>query len=181
MEANGLKRGLLFTADPYSKVIDPGDKDTAMLFGDAAAVTLLGEVPAWNAGKFVFGSRGAEREAIRVNEDGRLNINGRAVFTFAATEIPGSIREAVELNGLSLSDVNRVILHQSSRYIVDTIRIRLGLEEEKVPFVAAAYGNTVSSSISIALEALDDTVKTVVISGFGVGLSWASGVLTRAG
>jgi 3-oxoacyl-[acyl-carrier-protein] synthase III len=184
MEANGLRRGLLFTADPYSKIVDPRDKDTALLFGDGAAVTLLGNAPRWQIGRFHFGSSGAEREAIRIDvAASRLAMNGRGVFAFTATVVPGSIREAARLNEIGLAELDAVVLHQGSRYIVDTIRERLELPESKVPFVAGDYGNTVSSSIPLALEALEARLpeaRAVALSGFGVGLSWASTVLRRA-
>ncbi len=176
MEANDLRCGLLFTADPYSKVINKEDKNTALLFGDAATVTLLGDSPRWELGKFVFGTKGSEGGALCVRED-RLYMNGRAVFSFSATTVPESIKRALEKNGLEPDDVDQFILHQGSRYIVNTIRKALKLPEDKVPFAAQGYGNTVSSSIPLILEHAE--ADTVLISGFGVGLSWSSGVLFR--
>jgi len=180
MQVNGFKKGLLFTADPYSKIVNKEDKNTSLLFGDAATVTLLGEQPKWVAGKFSFGSQGSERQAITVKEDTHsLEMNGRSVFSFTATVIPNHINTMLEQNNLSLEDIDLFALHQGSRFIVDTLRKRLGVSEDKVPFVASEYGNTVSSSIPLILEDIKDDVNKVVISGFGVGLSWASTVLFR--
>jgi 3-oxoacyl-[acyl-carrier-protein] synthase-3 len=180
MQANGFRRGILFTADPYSKVIDERDKNTSLLFGDAAAATLVTDVPAWRTGRFMFGSRGQDRDAIRVDPDsGKLSLNGRAVFTFSATVVPENINAMLAANGLTTAEIDYFILHQGSRFIVDTIRKRLGVAEQKAPFMAADYGNTVSSSIPIVLSEVAPEFGRVVIAGFGVGLSWASSVLYR--
>lgn len=178
LEANGMRRGLLVTADPYSKVLDHHDKNTALLFGDAATATLLGATDVtWRIGKFVFGTDGARWADLRVDENRRLRMNGVGVFTFSATKVPPCIHEVVAANGLALTDVDRILLHQGSRYIVDTIGARLGMPA-KTPFADNGIGNTVSSTIPMLL-AQDDIARdrTLVACGFGVGLSWAATVL----
>ncbi|MBE0627713.1 MAG: ketoacyl-ACP synthase III [Burkholderiales bacterium] len=184
MAANGLKNGLLFTADPYSRIIDPSDKNTVLLFGDGATVTLLQPVGAgaqWVPTKFLFGTRGAQGDAIN-NRSGQLQMNGRAVFNFSATIVPTQIRALLEGENLTVDKVDRFLLHQGSKFIIDTLAARLGLPPEKVPNNLAAHGNTVSSSIPLLLEQVvsDAGIQTLVLSGFGVGLSWASAVLKRA-
>lgn len=180
MQANGFRRGILFTADPYSKIIDAHDKSTSILFGDGAAATLVSDAPIWRSGKFVFGSHGQDRGAIHVDPaTGKLALNGRAVFTFSATVVPDNIKSMLGANGLSVDDIDYFALHQGSRYIVETIRKRLGVSEDKAPFVAADYGNTVCSSIPIMLSSARAGLRRIVIAGFGVGLSWASSVLYR--
>ena len=108
-------------------------------------------------------------------------MNGRAVFNFAATTVPKDIRQVVERNDVTLADIDCFVLHQGSRFIVDTIRQRLKVDAAKVPFMAAEYGNTVSSSIPMMLEELMKDAKnnTMVLCGFGLGLSWASTVIKR--
>ncbi|MCI0732558.1 MAG: ketoacyl-ACP synthase III [Methylococcaceae bacterium] len=179
MQANAFRKGILFTADPYSKIVDANDKNTSLLFGDGATATLISDTPVWMSGKFLFGSRGTESSSIQIEkESGRLSMNGRAVFSFSATAVPRNIEAMLAANNLVTKDIDLFVLHQGSRYIVDTIRKKLGIEERKVPFMAADYGNTVSSSIPLILsDPQHKACKTVVISGFGVGLSWASTVL----
>ena len=180
MQTHGMRCGLLVTADPYSKIVDPADRNTALLFGDAASATLLTEDPVWHLGRSDFGSIGRGRRALEVSEAGNLAMNGRGVFDFSATSVPASIQRTAELNEIGLDEVDRFILHQGSRYIVDTIAKRLGVFD-RAPFDAAEYGNTVSSSIPIALaRAVDPSDRLVMISGFGVGLSWATTLLRRA-
>lgn len=108
-------------------------------------------------------------------------MNGRAIFNFAAKSIPKDIKKLLDKNELVINDINSFIFHQGSKYIIDTITKRMGLDSSKVPFKIMNYGNTISSSIPIILEEeLENlNIKTFVISGFGVGLSWSSCVLKR--
>ena len=180
MEANGLKHGLLFTADPYSKILDPADKNTVLLFGDAATVTLLDENAPWVPTRFLFGTRGREGGTLN-NDSGKLEMNGRAVFNFSATVVPGQVKELLAGGGIGPDAVDLFLFHQGSRYIVDTLAKRLGLPPAKVPSNLAAQGNTVSSSIPLLFEGSlgDPKIGRVLMSGFGVGLSWASCLVER--
>ncbi len=180
MKDNDMKHGLLFTADPYSTIVDQNDKNTALLFGDAATVTLISDKPLYTAGKFTFGTIGEDyKELICI--DKRLYMNGRAIFNFCAKNVPEDIHALLKENNLELKDIDKFIFHQGSRYMIDAISKRLKLDAGKVPFDMLDYGNTVSSSIPIILEkemTLNEN-RTIVLSGFGVGLSWASGIIKR--
>lgn len=176
MEANGLKNGLLFTADPYSKNINPNDKNTYLLFGDAAAVTWLTEDFTYEITKTDFGTMGKDYKEL-ICED-KIAMNGRAIFNFAARKVPASIKKALKLNQSSLSDIDLVIFHQGSKYIVDTLSGFLRLDEEKAPYDITDYGNTISSSVPIILaNKFNGKKKNILITGFGVGLSWATTIL----
>lgn len=180
MQANGFRKGVLFTADPYSKIIDNHDKNTSLLFGDGATATLISDTPVWRSGKFLFGSHGKESVAITIEaSSGKLTMNGRAVFSFSATVVPKNITSMLEANDLTIEDVDFFAFHQGSRYIVDTLKKKLNIEEAKAPFVASEYGNTVSSSIPLILSGVSGGLEKVVIAGFGVGLSWASTILFK--
>lgn len=178
MEAQGLRKGLLVTADPYSKIMNEDDKNTAILFGDGATATLLTDTPVWALGPAKFGTRGAHHGAITTGDDGYLTMNGRAVFTFSASTVPGVIRTLVEDNARTLDGIDLYLLHQGSRYIVDAITKALGVDPQKVPFGAAQTGNTVSSSIPLLLAEADPTHhQSVVLAGFGAGLSWGAMII----
>jgi len=182
MAANELSNGLLFTCDPYSPIIDLADKNTSMLFGDAASVTWIGKSPKLVGGRFTFGTLGSEHaELTSASSAGPLSMNGRAVFNFAARYVPADVKELLAINSISVDSVDRFIFHQGSKYIVDTLRKLLRLDPEKVPFDIIEYGNTVSSSIPIILakDLGESAYRTFVLCGFGAGLSWASVVLTR--
>lgn len=180
MKEHGFKKGILFTADPYSKVVDQDDKNTSLLFGDAATATLITADAELIPGKFSFGTLGSKfNEICLVNE--KLYMNGSAVVKFVKRFIPADITMIIEKNGLTIDDIDRFILHQSSKFMVNVIKEDLKLDEEKVPFEIYNYGNTVSSSIPIVLEKElhDKSNKNFLLSGFGIGLSWGSCVLVR--
>jgi 3-oxoacyl-[acyl-carrier-protein] synthase III len=183
LERNGFERGVLVTADPYSKIIDPLDRNTAILFGDAATATVL--VPdsegRWlGAEKYLFATRGRDGEAI-CNRVGKLAMNGRAVFEFALKAVPEQIRAVARAAGWDLSEVDRILLHQGSKFMVEQLGKLLRATTEQVPVRLAGVGNTVSSSIPLLLadEIDNPRVQRVIVSGFGVGLSWASAALSR--
>jgi 3-oxoacyl-[acyl-carrier-protein] synthase III len=184
MEANNFKTGLLFTSDPYSKIISPDDRNTMLLFGDAATVTLLREPKnrpgLWLAKKFCFATRGSEGDALH-NREHELVMNGRSIFNFCVTQVPIQVRELLDSSHMSCEDIDLFLFHQGSKFMVEQIRKRLGLPENKVPIKISCYGNTVSSSIPLLLEeCLDDqSMDNLVLSGFGVGLSWASCLISR--
>jgi 3-oxoacyl-[acyl-carrier-protein] synthase-3 len=180
MEANEIEEGLLITVDPYSRIIDVNDRDTSLLFGDAASATILTcRLPKWRVGRSVFGTDGSQANSLMKLPDARLKMNGRAIFNFSATQVPPAIERVLELNRLEWGQIDKVVLHQGSRFIVDTIGKRLGYPE-KTPFLAGDYGNTVSSSIPLLFaEGHFANDRCVVTAGFGVGLSWAATALFR--
>ena len=179
MKNNGMKKGLLFTSDQYSDIVNTEDKNTALLFGDAATVTLISDDATYVPVDFSFGTNGKDYKELMC--DSELSMNGRAVFSFTATTAPKHIKALLEKNNLTDENIEKYYLHQGSRYIVDTIRKRLKVDESKVPFDMAEYGNTISSSIPIMLaKDIKHTAKgKMLLSAFGVGLSWASAIIQK--
>jgi len=179
MQSNGMKKGLLFTSDQYSDIVDSEDKNTALLFGDAATVTVISDNPTYVPIAFSFGTNGQDYKELICHK--HLYMNGRAVFSFTATTAPKHIIALLDKNGLTDDDIERYYLHQGSKYIVDTIRKRLKVSADKVPFDMYDYGNTISSSIPIILgkEMSELDPCKIVLSSFGVGLSWASAVFEK--
>lgn len=176
MQANGLRSGLLFTADPYSKILDPQDWDTELLFGDAATVTWLAENPVYRCRPAMFGSDGSMGHSIAVAAPGEpLAMLGSNVFKFSMTVVPEQVRAYLVRERLSFDDIDVVLLHQGSRFIVDNLGRKLGLAPEKAPFEAGRLGNTVSSTLPLMLEPrMAAPPPRVLLCGFGVGLSWAT-------
>jgi 3-oxoacyl-[acyl-carrier-protein] synthase-3 len=182
MEAAGLKNGLLITADPYSKIVDPEDRNTTMLFGDAATATWMGEDAPWQLGKSKFGTDGGGAEFLKT-ANGNFFMNGRQVFNFALVKVPAHLNELLHDSGLQSSDIDAFCIHQGSAAIVDAVarRFEEGSTPEKFVKDMLETGNTVSSSIPLLLEkhVLNATWKRVALSGFGVGLSWGSAIIYR--
>ncbi|KPY36683.1 3-oxoacyl-ACP synthase [Pseudomonas syringae pv. primulae] len=181
MEAAGLKNGLLITADPYSKIVDPEDRNTTMLFGDAATATWMGEGAAWQLGKAKFGTDGSGAPHLKVS-NGVFFMNGRQVFNFALLKVPAHLHELLGESGLQPDDIDAFCIHQGSAAIVDAVARRFEDKPEKFLKDMVETGNTVSSSIPLLIEkhVLDSSWNRVALSGFGVGLSWGSAIIYRA-
>lgn len=181
MQASGFKNGILVTADPYSKIVDPANKVTSLLFGDAATATWVGDGADWEFKAVSYGTSGAGAGYLQ-KTDGLLSMNGRQVFNFALLHIAPHIMQILTKNGLKPDQIDLYCLHQGSAAIVDAIAKKFpGLEERFVKGIEQT-GNTVSSSIPLLLEkhVFDTDAKIVVVSGFGVGLSWASAIISKS-
>lgn len=185
-----LQKGILVTADAYSRIVDPNDRATSPLFGDAASAILLGRQPNWVLGRTSFGSKGDRYENLilrgsgsDLSPDAPLQMDGRAVLDFTRKTVPDSVRDALGKNGIETDEVDLFVFHQANEFVIKSLTMDLGIDSQKVVSAMSDIGNTTSSSIPIALKrALSDTAdgyQSILISGFGVGLSWSSGVLFR--
>lgn len=179
MRANDLRNGLLFTADPYSRIIDPADWSTELLFGDAATVTWVGREPVYTCRRGLFATDGSLGHSIAVSaETGKLTMLGSNVFKFSMTVVPAQIERYLARESLARDDIDVFLFHQGSRFIVENLAKNLKLPAAKVPFEATETGNTVSSSLPLLLAPrLETRPERILMSGFGVGLSWATMVL----
>lgn len=180
MQASNFKNAILVTADPYSKVIDTNDRITSLLFGDAATATWVSTEGSWQLSQALMYSDGSGSDSIKVN-DNKLSMNGRQVFNFAAMTIPNHIKELLQQEQLQETDIDSYCLHQGSAAIIDTIAKRFPTVRERFALDLVNQGNTVSSSIPLLLEKAIQQPENqkILICGFGVGLSWASMILSK--
>lgn len=181
LEASGLKNGVLVTADPYSKIIDATDLVTSLLFGDAATATWMGENPTWRLDAVAYGTDGSGAEHLKV-VDGRLHMNGRQILNFAVARVPPHIFDVLDRAGLKPGDVDIFCVHQGSAAIVDAISRNFGDVAGRFVKDMQTTGNTVSSSIPLLLQAHaagGGQARRILMSGFGVGLSWATAIISR--
>lgn len=210
---NGLARNvLLITSDTLTKFINPRDRSTRTIFGDGAAATLVGQalepVEHEPIGPFVFGTDGTgapnlivaagglrrpvseetsvERadESGNIRSDRNLYMNGAEVFAFSLRSVPDAVRELLGRARLSVADVDFFVFHQANRFMLERLRDKLDLPAAKFAIDLEDTGNTVSSSIPIALgrAIARGHVRPgdrVMLVGFGVGYSWAA-TLIRA-
>lgn len=192
LSRNGMSVGVLITAETYSSVIDPGDRNTKCLFSDGATATLITRQGNIRLGAFCFGTDGDNFDALIVRQcdDGsgkqRLFMDGRRIFEFVASTIPGEVYSVCKANKTSLEELDFLVFHQASKFVMETIAKKLRLKDHsRMVNVLHRYGNTVSSSIPMALKDILAQHGTrdlrLLISGFGVGLSWASTVLSTEG
>ncbi|MGW0182336.1 ketoacyl-ACP synthase III [Nocardia sp. NPDC003345] len=172
----GFDNALLFTCDPYSDIVDPHDRDTALLFGDGATASYCtAGAGGYRVVDADFGTAPGTASVLRFDTD-RLTMQGRGVFLNAAREAPGSIRRVLARNDLTIGDIDLFLVHPGSKRIIDTLRDDLEVDESRLPFEIAEYGNTVSSSIPLMLAARlrRQPPTDIVLSGFGVGFSWGT-------
>lgn len=199
---------LLLTAETYSKFIHPGDKSVRTIFGDAAAATLLvaKESDSPLIGPFVYGTDGsggenlmvktggmraartagsgvaAEAESGNIRSDDNLFMNGGEIFTFTLSSVPDAVSRLLAKAGVTLDQIDLFVFHQANRYMLDHLRKRMKIAGDKFVVSMSHCGNTVSSTIPIALRdsLASGRLKSgslVMLVGFGVGYSWGATLL----
>lgn len=203
MLSEGMGEALLVTCDPYSKIMTRGNRDVIGLFGDAATLTWLHPDGAGKIGSCDFGTDGTGSQHLIIKaggaahphqhldgfeaapptaEENSLHMNGRGIFNFMITRVPATIDACLKKNNQTRESVDFFVFHQASRFLLETLRGRLELPPEKVPVALEKTGNTVSSSVPLVLQSMMRDGKCrntrVLISGFGVGLSWATNIVT---
>jgi len=197
------KNILLLTAETYTKYLHPKDKGNRTIFGDAATATLISTEGFAEIGEFVLGTDGSGAEQLivktggarqkyllndlQLDEDGNprgsdfLYMNGGAIFDFTADIVPSMVAELLSRSNLQQEDIDLFVFHQANKYMINYLRKLLDIDKEKFYIFMEKVGNTVSSTIPIALcEAQNDgkLQGNVMLAGFGVGLSWGATMLT---
>jgi len=196
--ASGVaERVLVIGADTFSTLLAPGDRTTAVIFGDGAGAVLLrrGEPEEPGAlGPFDLGSDGSRHDLITVRAGGSqqrasgesalpeehfLSMAGRPVFKHAVTRMTESVQRLLAEAGWRTADVDRFVAHQANARILAALAESLELPEEKVVSNIDRVGNTVAASIPLALA--DGGLRAgdrTVLTSFGGGLAWGSTLLT---
>lgn len=196
------KNVLLLTAETYSKYLHPKDKGNRTIFGDAATATVISTEGFAEIGEFALGTNGAGAENLIVkngasrnssksgecnfDENGNphspdnLYMNGSEIFSFTQKNVPLVVNETLVNNGINKDDISIFVFHQANSYMLNFLRKKIKISEDKFFINMADIGNTVSNSIPIALyDAMADNKLSgnVLICGFGVGYSWGGCVL----
>ncbi|MFL8936402.1 beta-ketoacyl-ACP synthase III [Rossellomorea oryzaecorticis] len=181
IDNGAYKNVLVVGVEKLSKITDWDDRNTAVLFGDAAGAAVLGQVP---DGKgilaFELGADGSGAKHLYQEEN--IVMNGREVFKFAVRQMGESSVNVIEKAGLKKEDVDFLIPHQANIRIMEAARQRLELPVEKMSKTVNKYGNTSAASIPVSLveDLQDGRVKegdVVVMVGFGGGLTWGAIVM----
>ena len=184
IESGRAETVLVIGADALSRFTDFDDKRTAALFGDGAGAIVLGNQEGGGVGPFVFGSDAELAEAIIARRDDPvLRMDGHTTFNSATAALVNSTREAVELAGLSLDDVDLFVYHQANARITKAVAERLELPMERVADYIADIGNTSAASIPLALAFAREEDRlhpgdTVLVAAVGAGFTWGG---TRPG
>lgn len=203
--ASVAKNVMLITAETYSKFIHPKDKSNRTIFGDAAAATLISaergfaEILNFDLGTDGRGAanlivkRGGSKfpknqeglgdlhdEFGNVTNENNLYMNGSEIFNFTSEAVPGLVSNVLAKNQMNESDVSLYVFHQANKYMLNHLRKKIKIAEEKFYYFLENCGNTVSATIPIALyhAVLDKSAEgNVLLAGFGVGYSWGGVVL----
>lgn len=188
---------LLITAETYSKHLHPKDKGNRTIFGDAATATVISKDGFAEIGKFSLGTDGRGAENLMVKTGGMkfrkaindlsfddnanpkssdyLFMDGSEIFNFTMEAVPVLVNDTLKKNNLEQQDIDLFVFHQANKYMMNFIRKKIKIEESKFYYCMEDVGNTVSSTIPIALcEAkFSDILKgKILLAGFGVGYSW---------
>lgn len=211
LKGGGLRRVLLLAGDTQTKLCHREDKNVVFIMGDAGTATLLeadpeaGEVAIdlrTDGSRFeslyvpAGGCRTpstAETREVRERPDGGFRsdddifMNGMEIFKFSATDVVKTIADFMEGRSLDARTVRELFLHQANQFMNDKIAKKLGFGRDQLPYTIQTYGNTGSASIPLTMTAHFSASPAgaerhpVVVSGFGVGLSWGVASVDVAG
>lgn len=198
------KNVLLLTAETYNKYLHPSDKSDRSIFGDGAAACLISTEGFAEIGEFSLGTDGSGANNLIVKTgaakqkaatgkyieddeghiwyDDYLYMNGGAIFNFTLDAVPAMMKDILEKNKLEKEDIEYYVFHQANKFMLNTIRKVCLLPKDRFYINLAETGNTVSSTVLIALKncICNNKIKSgmkVMIAGFGVGLSWGATIL----
>ena len=207
MSQQGLRKALFLDGETRSKVYSPKDRRSAFLFGDGGVAALIERNPKYGKSYFSLNSDGSRGDLIMikgggyrypssietltekvVDEYGNIRsdeqgyMEGGDVFNFVIREIPKDIKRMLEYTESSPESLDYYIFHQANNFINSYLAKKLKLDITKIPSTISKFGNT--SSVSVPLTIVSelrgklDTPKKVLLSAFGVGMTWATGILT---
>lgn len=199
----GIARNvLLLTGETYSKFMHPKDKGNRTIFGDAGSATLVSSDGFAEIGNFSLGTDGRGAENLMVKSGGmrfreqfndlqfedngnplssdHLYMNGSEIFNFTIDAVPPLIEDTLVKNQLSRDDVDGYVFHQANKFMINFLRKKIKIEQEKFYTYMSEVGNTVSNTIPIVLteKLKENSLKgNIILAGFGVGYSWGGCLL----
>ena len=208
LQNTAINKVLLLDGETRSRVYSPKDRKTAFLFGDGGVAALIEKNTAANT-YFSLNSDGARSELIKVDSGGYRNpssvdsltniirdkygnerlsehayMKGAEVFNFLLSEIPKEIKFILKKSNINKGGIDYFLFHQANSFMNNYLAKKLKIEGKKVPTSISKFGNT--SSVSIPLTMLSELKETeiknknLLLSGFGVGMSWASCIIENA-
>jgi 3-oxoacyl-[acyl-carrier-protein] synthase III len=206
MQQNSFKKALLLDGETRSRIYSPKDRKTAFLFGDGGVAAIIEKNEKYGKSYFSLNSDGSRESLIKINAGGYRNpssaetvkekvvdefgnirseeqgyMNGADVFNFVIREIPKDFKALLEFSKTDINLIDYFLFHQANTYINGYLMKKLKLESEKVPSSIEKFGNTSSVSIPLTIVSqLKNELKSnkkLLLSGFGVGMTWATAVM----
>ncbi|MBW3653277.1 MAG: beta-ketoacyl-ACP synthase 3, partial [Actinobacteria bacterium] len=184
VESGRAELALVVGAEALSRVTDPNDRGTAILFADGAAAVVV-EAGEFEHGcsPFVLASDGEHGDLLYAEREERLlRMAGQEVYRHAVERMVEATREALRRAGMTVDDIDLLIVHQANQRIIDAAARRLGVPEQKVFANVDTIANTSSASVPLALHHAELAGRlspgdTVALAAFGGGFVWGAGVL----
>ena len=198
MASGRFRKGLVIGSETLSKAVNWSDRSTAVLFGDGAGGVLLEVSDKQHFLAESLNSDGSRSECLtygysglnspfadQEDADSFLKMDGRRIFDFAIRDVAKSIIQTIEDAPVEVGDLDYLLLHQANIRILDKMARKIGVDRDKFPANMMEYGNPSAASIPILLsECVDkgmirlDGSQTILLSGFGGGLTWGTLILT---
>jgi 3-oxoacyl-[acyl-carrier-protein] synthase III len=198
IQTGAVKRALVIGAETLSRVVDWTNRETCVLFGDAAGAMLLGASEESGRGLlssrlrtdgsmteilgiFAGGSRKPFSPEVLADNSHKIKMRGREVYKVATRLLPEAVQEALALAGLKAEDVTHVIAHQANLRIIESAMDTLGIPLEKCWINIDRFGNTSSASMPITLDEANRAGKlkkgdVIAMMAIGAGMTWGSAV-----
>ncbi|MFZ6646246.1 ketoacyl-ACP synthase III [Undibacterium sp. TJN25] len=198
LDSQSVKRVLLLAGETPSKIIDPNDRATALLFGDAGSATALEFDEDAEDAHFILGTDGggerhlmiAEGASKKYNDDdprlkntdtSRLFMDGGEVFNFTLRSVPPLVNDLLAFSGRDKAEVNAFLFHQANNFMLKHIIKKTKLPVERAPINIDRFGNTSSATIPLLitdqLPSIPGNGGPVAMIGFGVGYSWSAALV----
>ncbi len=192
LRAGGQQRILLLHGETPSRFVDPSDHATKLLFGDSGSATAL-EIDANGKGHFCLHTDGSGFGGLIIRGGGfrdrnpadprhlSVQMDGAGIFNFTIARVPPLVKDALAQSGRDVEGIDAYLFHQSNRFIMKHLMKKCGLPESRVPMTIENMGNCGGPSIAVtltrALPATREKTMTVMLLGYGVGLSWGAAVV----
>ena len=188
MSKNMKSKGLLLLGDMSTKFVDFNDKKMLGLFGDAgSAVAIEYKKKRKNVSFFSFGTDGNGYQNLIYNSSGMQNtkkkvflkMDGAKIFEFALNEVPLQINQLISKTKNNIDTIDYFVFHQANKFLLKTLMKKLNIPSEKIIYSIDDFGNTNAASIPITIfKNLKKKMNVkLLVSGFGVGYSWASAII----
>ena len=178
---SGVARNvLLLTSEMYTKYLSQDDKGNRTIFSDGASATWIGTDGFAEIGECSLGTDGSGSEFLIKRQNEPLYMDGGAIFDFSSDVVPQMVEDVLHKSNLQMGDIDLWVFHQANKYMINYIRKMLEIDKERFYIYMEHVGNTVSSTIPIALCAAREESRlhgNVMLAGFGVGLSWGAVLL----
>ncbi|MFT6978449.1 MAG: 3-oxoacyl-[acyl-carrier-protein] synthase-3 [Shewanella psychromarinicola] len=192
VKTGAAKKVLVIGSDVLSRMCDPSDRSTVILFGDGAGAAIIGasDTPGIIATHiYADGSHGDLLKCSfppRANESseavGFMTMKGNDVFKVAVTQLSNVVTETLLLNNVDKSEIDWLVPHQANFRIIKATAKKLNMSLDKVILTLAKHGNTSAASVPIALdEAVRDgriqRGHLLLLEAFGGGFAWGSALI----